>query len=75
MVASRLSEVPDFRVLLLEAGGDETITTQIPWFHTLLPGSDLDWKFRTVPQDGILLAYEHQVTYNQAFMKVRKTTH
>ncbi|CAG7730979.1 unnamed protein product, partial [Allacma fusca] len=53
VVASRLSEALGFSVLLLEAGGDETLTTQIPWFHTLLPGSDLDWKFETVPQDGL----------------------
>ncbi|CAG7723347.1 unnamed protein product [Allacma fusca] len=62
VVATRLSEVEGFNVLLLEAGGDETLTTQIPWFHTLLPGSDLDWKFQTVPQDGFLLAYDDQVS-------------
>lgn len=61
MLASRLSEIGDFTVLLLEAGGVEPVTSTIPWFHTLLPGSSLDWKYKTVPQKDILFAYDNQV--------------
>ncbi|MBN1148249.1 MAG: GMC family oxidoreductase N-terminal domain-containing protein [Anaerolineales bacterium] len=54
VVANRLSEVADARVLVLEAGG-----TQIPdnainpstWF-TLL-GSEIDWGYTSVPQPGL----------------------
>lgn len=61
VIASRLSENPSISVLLLEAGGPESVTSTVPWFHAVLPGSSLDWKFRTVPQKDILLGYENQV--------------
>jgi choline dehydrogenase-like flavoprotein len=60
-VSSRLSEVSEFSILLLEAGGDEAVTNMVPWFHAQLPGSNQDWQFRTVPQEGFLLGYENQV--------------
>ncbi|ODN02350.1 Glucose dehydrogenase [FAD, quinone] [Orchesella cincta] len=62
VLASRLSEIEDFTVLLIEAGGVEPVTSTIPWFHTLLPGSSLDWKYETVPQKDILFAYDNQVS-------------
>lgn len=67
VLASRLSEIFDFTVLLLEAGGPEPVTSTVPWFHSILPGSSLDWKFRTVPQKDILLGYQNQViTLNES---------
>lgn len=53
-VASRLSESPDVKVLLLEAGRKdipENVTNPSAW-PTLL-GSDMDWCYETVPQTGL----------------------
>ncbi|KAI1448490.1 GMC oxidoreductase [Annulohypoxylon stygium] len=52
VLASRLSENPDFKVLLIEAGPDtytnETITT--PRFASQLQGTRYTWNFTTIPQ-------------------------
>ena len=52
VVASRLSEIPHVRVLVLEAGdsyeSDLRITIPGLW-HSLL-GGDCDWDFVSVPQ-------------------------
>jgi choline dehydrogenase len=54
VVANRLSEQPDAKVLVLEAGGTEigpNVENPSVWF-TLL-GSDIDWGYTTVPQAGL----------------------
>jgi choline dehydrogenase-like flavoprotein len=52
VLASRLSENPDIRVLLLEAGPpDEAEEIHIPAALNLLFQSAYDWDFRTVPQE------------------------
>lgn len=51
VVASRLTEDPTCRVLLLEAGSEDNsplLTT--PADFILLQDSEFDWAFRTVPQ-------------------------
>ena len=53
VVASRLSENPECRVLLLEAGGDDShpdVRDPVKW-PTLFPG-DLDWGYATTPMSG-----------------------
>jgi choline dehydrogenase len=49
VVASRLSEISKWSVLLLEAGGDETEISDIPSLAGYLQLSDLDWKYQTSP--------------------------
>ncbi|XP_015109256.1 glucose dehydrogenase [FAD, quinone] [Diachasma alloeum] len=46
-VAARLSEVPDWKVLLLEAGPDEPNAAEIPSNFGIYIGSDIDWKYKT----------------------------
>ena len=49
IVARRLADV-GASVLLLEAGGPQTVTSDIPANADALLGTDIDWNFRTVPQ-------------------------
>ena len=49
VVASRLSEVEKWKVLLLEAGGDPTPSSDIPKVFFGLVDSDIDWKYKAEP--------------------------
>ncbi|XP_046385250.1 glucose dehydrogenase [FAD, quinone] [Ischnura elegans] len=55
-VAARLSEVPYWRVLLIEAGGDEPTATQVPSMFLNWFGTDIDWNFQTEPQEMACLS-------------------
>jgi len=50
VIANRLSEVSSWKVLLLEAGGDETIASDIPGATYMLQRTNIDWQYKTVPQ-------------------------
>lgn len=50
VVASRLSENPHVRVLLLEAGGSESIISEIPVGAISIQTTPLDWQYKTEPQ-------------------------
>ena len=50
MIANRLSENPNFNILLLEAGGTETFFHQIPLMSGFLPLTDSNWQYKSVPQ-------------------------
>lgn len=47
VVAGRLSENPLWKVLLIEAGPDPPIESDIPMFFFTSVGSNYDWKYRT----------------------------
>jgi choline dehydrogenase len=54
VVAARLTENPDVRVLLLEAGpADGPETMSVPGAWPTLIGSAVDWGYSTVPQRGL----------------------
>jgi choline dehydrogenase len=54
VLAARLSETRDPRVLLLEAGpADGPKTMSIPGAWPTLIGSEVDWGYNTVPQPGL----------------------
>lgn len=50
VLANRLSEVKDWKILLLEAGGDETLFTDVPGAVYFLPKTNVDWGYQTVSQ-------------------------
>jgi choline dehydrogenase-like flavoprotein len=51
VLASRLTEDPACRVLLLEAGGeDDSPLIRTPAFYGQLQDSPYDWAYRTIPQ-------------------------
>uniref|UniRef100_A0A1B0GIG3 Glucose-methanol-choline oxidoreductase N-terminal domain-containing protein n=1 Tax=Lutzomyia longipalpis TaxID=7200 RepID=A0A1B0GIG3_LUTLO len=51
VVASRLSENPNWKVLLLEAGGDPPIESEIPNLFFSMQHSKYDWDFRAEKSD------------------------
>ena len=55
VVANRISEDPNVRVLVLEAGKDLTTDPRvnIPALFTTLLGSDAAWQCQTLPQPGL----------------------
>src|SRR5207249_1978950 len=54
VLANRLSEEPQTRVLLLEAGGpDKKQEVHVPAAFSKLFKTPLDWQFYTVPQAGL----------------------
>lgn len=53
ILASRLSENPNWNVLLVEAGNvkqDTSMKAEIPISYSELQLTDIDWQFKTVPQ-------------------------
>ncbi|XP_055698390.1 glucose dehydrogenase [FAD, quinone]-like [Phlebotomus papatasi] len=46
VVANRLSENPDWKILLLEAGGDPPVESEVPGTFYLLQQSNFDWNYR-----------------------------
>lgn len=52
VMASRLSEDEDKRVLLLEAGGSENILSDIPLAAATLQLTPIDWAYQTEPQEA-----------------------
>ncbi|XP_018801260.1 PREDICTED: glucose dehydrogenase [FAD, quinone] [Bactrocera latifrons] len=58
VAAARLSEVPQWKVLLIEAGGDEPVGTQIPSMVPNFFGSSIDWSYTTEPESSACLNSE-----------------
>ena len=50
VLANRLTEVSGWNVLVLEAGGDETLISDVPGLVGNLQLTELDWQYRTIPQ-------------------------
>ncbi|XP_072381732.1 glucose dehydrogenase [FAD, quinone]-like [Diabrotica undecimpunctata] len=49
VVASRLSEISNWTVLLIEAGGDENEVSDIPTLSGYMQMSQMDWMYQTSP--------------------------
>lgn len=52
VLANRLSEDEDRKVLLLEAGGSENILSDIPIAAATLQMTPIDWAYQTEPQEA-----------------------
>nr|CAI5848985.1 unnamed protein product [Callosobruchus analis] len=52
VLANRLTEIPNWKVLLLEAGGQETEISDVPILSLYLHKSKLDWGYKTEPSDS-----------------------
>jgi hypothetical protein len=57
VVAARLAQNPAVNVLLLEAGGPQTVITDMPGNTLFLVGGEFDWNYHVVPQTSAGLAY------------------
>ena len=64
VLAARLSEIADWKILLVEAGGEQSSKVKIPWFHLWLTDSPIDWKYVTEPQSNAMWAFEQQVCFD-----------
>ncbi|CAH2051585.1 unnamed protein product, partial [Iphiclides podalirius] len=63
VVAARLSEVPEWRVLLLEAGFDEPTGAQVPSMFLNFIGSSIDWGYLTEPEPAACLGEKERRCY------------
>ncbi|XP_029176873.1 glucose dehydrogenase [FAD, quinone]-like [Nylanderia fulva] len=55
-IAARLSEIPQVKILLIEAGSNENLLMDIPLFAFALQlSNDINWKYQTKPSDKYCL--------------------
>ncbi|XP_015180324.1 PREDICTED: glucose dehydrogenase [FAD, quinone] [Polistes dominula] len=59
VVANRLSEINNWNVLLLEAGGQETDISDVPLLAGYLQLTQLDWQYKTEAEGTYCLAMEN----------------
>ncbi|XP_013143517.1 PREDICTED: glucose dehydrogenase [FAD, quinone]-like [Papilio polytes] len=64
VVANRLSEVSSWKVLLVEAGGDPTVSTEIPQLFYNNMDTELDWGYKPEPSEVSCKGYkEHRCAW------------
>ena len=61
VLASRISELSHIKVLLLEAGGEQTSKLRVPWFHLWLLSTPHSWNQVTDSQEWAMKGLESQV--------------
>ena len=69
VLAARLSEVSHWKILLLEAGGEQSSTSKIPWFSLLMTNTPHDWKYVTESQPNAMWAFDQQVKTDESDLK------
>lgn len=60
VLANRLSEISNWKVLLIEAGGEEKYVMDIPQHVHFLQKTRINWDYRTEPSDYYCLAMENR---------------
>ncbi|XP_053617045.1 glucose dehydrogenase [FAD, quinone]-like [Plodia interpunctella] len=69
VVAGRLSENPQWKVLLIEAGGDEPTPASVPaWVTAYWGREDTDWLYFTEPQERACLDNDGKCSWPRAKM-------
>ena len=61
VLANRLSADASAKVLLLEAGGNENILSDIPLVFQILKQTQLDWNYLTEPQESACYGLNNRV--------------
>ncbi|KAL9698505.1 hypothetical protein quinque_001946 [Culex quinquefasciatus] len=64
-LANRLSEISQWQILLLEAGGRDNLFSDVPFFAAYLQSTALNWNFRAEKQDGICLGLNEILDYKR----------
>ncbi|XP_025405162.1 glucose dehydrogenase [FAD, quinone]-like [Sipha flava] len=57
VVANRLSEVPTWDILLMEAGDEEQFLMDVPLLANMLQFTDANWKYKTMPSKSYCLGH------------------
>jgi choline dehydrogenase-like flavoprotein len=66
VVAARLTEHAEIKVLVVEAGSGETVVSDMPSMAKNLWGSEMDWSFPLSPQTRSLKGYNgNTIFYSQ----------
>ncbi|XP_045503222.1 glucose dehydrogenase [FAD, quinone]-like [Colias croceus] len=69
VVAARLSENPQWKVLLIEAGGDEPSQSSVPaWVTAYWSRNDTDWNYYTEPQEKACLSNGGRCSWHRGKM-------
>lgn len=63
VVANRLSEIKDWKVLLIEAGGDPIGTSDIPGAAFLIQRGELDWGYKAEPDPTVCQGFTNGTCY------------
>ncbi|XP_027836944.2 glucose dehydrogenase [FAD, quinone]-like [Aphis gossypii] len=63
IVAARLSEICEWNILLLEAGGDPPESSEIPLKWSLALNTEYDWKFLTEKEDNLFKGLDGEVCH------------
>lgn len=58
VIANRLSEVENWKILLVEAGGNPTLATEVPLVFYNVLKSQQDWAYRNEPQENACKSYK-----------------
>lgn len=59
-LANRLTEVPEWKVLLVEAGGHENFVMDIPVLANYLQFTKANWKYKTAPSNRACLGHTNK---------------
>ncbi|XP_062554443.1 glucose dehydrogenase [FAD, quinone]-like [Armigeres subalbatus] len=60
VLASRLSEISQWKILLVEAGGKDNLLSDIPLFAAYLQSTALNWNFFSEKQEGTCLGMKNE---------------
>lgn len=60
VIANRLTEIPDWKVLLVEAGYNENYVMDIPLLANYLQFTTANWKYKTKPSEKYCAGFENK---------------